>query len=144
MIKPQTTETIDRLNRLFRLIYRSLPVYLEAARPWAEKGRESTVETLARMAAEDRALAERIAQAIRQEGGQVEPGQFPAEFAALHDLSADFLLRKARALLERDLPVIKECVYELSRTVSLQPLLVDLLHVVHQRLATLQEIPHGE
>ena len=40
--------TIDLLNRLFVLLYRSLPMYLNSAHPWIHQGQEGAPEVLSK------------------------------------------------------------------------------------------------
>lgn len=114
--------TIAALNRLLRLLHRSLPTYLEGARPWASRERRKPSEVLARIAQDHRHYAQRLAEAIIQQDGLLEPGQFPIEFAGIHDCSAEFLARKTLELQYRDLEVIRHCVEALSGVPHLRAL----------------------
>ena len=81
-------DPIDVLNRLLRLLCRSLPVYLESTRPSDPLDPRDLGHRLSVIAADQRALARRVADAISERKGQVEAGHFPVEFTAINDLGA--------------------------------------------------------
>ena len=114
--------SIDLLNRLFRVHYRSLPVYVQGTRPWTPPEQQKALELLAAVAADQKRTAGQIAEAIQQERGRLDPGQFPVAFTAIHDVSAQFLLRRAAELHERDLKTVQQCADELATIPHLRPL----------------------
>ena len=118
---------IDLLNRLFRIHYRSLPVYAQGTRPWAPPEQQKALQTLAEVAADQTRTAAQIAKAIQERRGCLEPGQFPIAFTAIHDVSAEFLLRRAADLHQRDLAVIQECAAKLAQVPQLRPLAEETL-----------------
>jgi hypothetical protein len=121
------TRTIDLLNRLFRVHYRSLPVYVQGTRPWTPPEQQKALELLAAVAADQKRTAGQIAEAIQQERGRLDPGQFPVAFTAIHDVSAQFLLHRAAELHQRDLKIIQECAAELAAVPSLRLLAEETL-----------------
>jgi hypothetical protein len=102
------------LNRLFRLLTRSLPMYLEDAKPWSGGEATQAREALARLVADQRMLARRLADAIVERGAQPEPGAFPMEFATLNDVAFDYLLCRIIERLQREIEEIETCLAELS------------------------------
>jgi hypothetical protein len=121
------TRTIDLLNRLFRVHYRSLPVYVQGTRPWTPPEQQKALELLAAVAADQKRTTGQIAEAIQQERGRLDPGQFPVAFTAIHDVSAQFLLQRAAELHRRDLKIIQECAAELAAVPSLRLLAEETL-----------------
>lgn len=113
------TDEIAVLNRLLRILYRSLPVYLQATRPWIRRGTEKGLQTLAEIAADQRSLAVRLAEAIHQRDGQPEFGQFPVALTAMNDLSLEYLLHRALAYQRRDVEAIRRCADQLAETPDL-------------------------
>ena len=65
------------LNRLLRILSRSLPMYLREAKPWATEQAQPIQAALGHLAADQQALAGRVARAILERGGQPEPGPLP-------------------------------------------------------------------
>jgi len=114
MNRPDATRV---LNRLFQILHRSLPVYLQHARPWTQRGTEKAAEVLASLAADQETYAEMVADAIHERGGQIEPGRFPLEFLSANDLSLEFLVRKVIELHRRDIEAIEQC----SKALTVQP-----------------------
>ena len=86
--------THQLLNRLLATQYRSLPMYLVHASPWAHRGDEQALATLQHIVDDQKNLATRIAEYIQQQHGNVDPGDFPMEFTGLNDCSIDYLVRK--------------------------------------------------
>lgn len=144
MTRVDGTDTIGLLNRLFRIVHRSLPVYLAQAQPWPGPEGEKAQELLARMAADHRALAQRIAAAIRQEGGVVDFGRFPIEFTGMHDVAVDFILRKVHERLEHKVHMMSRCVDDLAGAPSLQPIAEDTLRITLEHLAAIREMQNAE
>ena len=105
---------VSVLNRLLRILCRSLPMYLESAKPWSSGEDRAAIAALARLTADGRLLAQRVAEAILRHGGQPEPGPFPSEFAALNDVGLQFLLRRVVDSLQGDVEVVEHCVDELA------------------------------
>jgi hypothetical protein len=130
---------IQLLNRLFRVHYRSLPVYVQGTRPWTPPEQQKALERLAAVAADQKRTAGQIAEAIQQQRGRLEPGQFPIAFTAIHDVSAEFLLRRAAELHQRDLQVIQECAAELASVPQWRPLAEEVLRQAQRHGEMLRE-----
>ena len=129
--------SIDLLNRLFQVYHRSMPVYVEGTRPWTPPGDRKALETLSAVAAEDRQTAQRIAEAIQQAGGRLDPGQFPTAFTDIHDLSAEFLCQRAAELLKRDLETTQSIAAELAGVPHLRQLADETLQQARRHLEML-------
>jgi hypothetical protein len=86
--------TEDLLNRLLVIEYRSLPMYLLDATPWTHPGDGKATAALRSIVATQRALAQRLADAIMNRGGTVEKGEYPMDFTELNFLSLDYLMKE--------------------------------------------------
>jgi hypothetical protein len=98
--------TIDLLNRLYVLHYRSLSVYLHYAPPNQLASHLHAAGVLAQVVADQTRTADRIGALIIESGGTVDPGEFPMSFTGLHDLSLDYLLK---LLIDRQQRTIAAC-----------------------------------
>ena len=138
------TRSIDLLNRLFQVHYRSLPVYAQGTRPWTPPEQEKALEALAAVAADQKRTAAHIAEAIQQQRGRLEPGQFPIAFTGIHDVSAEFVLRRAAELQDRDLKIIRECAAQLAAVPQWRPLAEETLRQAQTHQEMLAEGMRGE
>ena len=105
---------VDVLDRLLQTLCRSLPMYLQEAKPWIRRDEHPAEAAMDHLAADQRTLAERVAEAILEHGGRPEMGRFPLEFAATNDLSVDFLLQKVVDRQRQDIATIEQCVDALA------------------------------
>jgi hypothetical protein len=94
------------LGQVLRALCRSLPMYLEDARPWIAGDDEPLRTALGRLVADQRRLARRVADAILRRGGQPAPGPFPLEFTGLNDVSLSYLAGQVRDRLRTDIDVV--------------------------------------
>lgn len=85
-------ETVAVLNRLLEILSRSLPAYLQAARPYATSQQAAVCEAIDALAADQAHYAQRTAQAILDAGGMPAPGAFSPAFASVNDLGVEYLL----------------------------------------------------
>jgi hypothetical protein len=91
-------ETIDLLNRMHTILYRSLPIYASYARPWSDATREESLHTLDRIVEHQKKMCDRLCTMVLELGGAIEYGHFPMSFTALHDVSFDHIVK---IMLER-------------------------------------------
>ena len=94
--------TIEILNRLIALLYRSLPMYLRYASPWRTDQSEPLWRTVEHILIDQDALVARAAALVQELDGQVYTGEFPMEFTGLHDLAIEFLLQRLVHYQRRD------------------------------------------
>lgn len=130
------------LNRLLRIVYRSLPVYLAEAKPWLDGG--ETARAVERIAADQMRLAQRVADALRERGGPAHLGSFPTGFTAKHDLGPRFLLEEVVGHLERDVALIEACVADLACLPHTRSLAEEILGNTRGHLETLEEMMKDE
>ena len=137
------SDSINVLNRLLRIVYRSLPVYLAETRPWSLRGSEQAV-LIENVAQSQLDLAGRIADAIVRQGGGVESGSFPLEYTATHDLSMGYLLKRVAQHQVEDIAAIEQCVADLSHSVAFRPLAEEALGAARGHLDNLKETMNDE
>jgi hypothetical protein len=101
-----TPSTIDILNRLYVLHHRSLAVYLHYAAPDRLANNPKALAVLGQMVADQTRTADKLATLILDANGQVDPGEFPMSFTALHDLSVEYVVK---LLIERQQRHIAAC-----------------------------------
>ncbi len=92
--------TIDLLNELLTIEYRSLPTYLADADPWRREGDDRGASTLQDIVSDQLAMSARIVELLQDLDGAPSPGGYPMDFTDTHFLSLDFLLHR---LIERQL-----------------------------------------
>lgn len=132
------TDPIEVLNRLLRILYRSLPVYLAEVKPWSTQDSEDG-RAIELIAADQLRLAGRVADAILEQGGRIDTGHFPAEFTSKHDLATDYLVREAVEHHQRDVAAIQQCVADLDKAPFLRPLAEEALGSARGHLENLKE-----
>ncbi len=132
------------LNRLLRILCRSLAMYLRDARPWSDAAEQPAQEALDNLVADQERLARRIAQAILDHGGQPDPGPFPLAFACMNDASLDYLLQRVIEHLRRDLPAMEDCVAGLADAPELQVLAEESLGNAQAHLDILEGLGMGD
>ncbi|HYW79194.1 MAG TPA: hypothetical protein VE890_06425 [Thermoguttaceae bacterium] len=120
-------EVVELLSRLLQTLCRSLPMYLQEAKPWTRHDDEPIRAALDCLASDQQAAARRVADAIVDQGGQPDPGCFPVEFTAINDVSIHFLLSRMVQNQEQAVATIQQCVDRLAEL----PLLHSLAEEIH-------------
>jgi hypothetical protein len=128
------------LNRLLRILSRSLPMYLRQAKPWTSQQEQPIQAALGRLAADQQALADRVARAVLACGGQPEPGPFPTAFASVNDVDLAFVLQRVIDLGHRDLAALERCVADLGPWPELRALAEEVLGNAQGHLDILQDL----
>ena len=131
--------SIPALNRLLRLLCRSLPMYLNDAKPWSSADHSQARSALLRLIADQRSLGQRVAEAIVRHGGQPDPGPFPIEFAAFNDAGLPYLLREVLDRLRGDVEVIRRCADDLVAAPDTHALAEEVLGNTQGHIDLLQE-----
>jgi hypothetical protein len=137
------SDTIDVLGRLVRILCRSLPIYLESARPFPTRDTQAARDAVASLAADEQLFTRRVAGAIRELGGPVELGHFPLRFTSIHDLDVPFLLKEVVEHHRRDVAAIEDCTRELVATPPLQSLAEEILGNARGHLESLEALTIG-
>jgi hypothetical protein len=139
-MQPLRPDPVDVLGRLFRILNRSLPMYLAGADPWRHPGDEAAANVLADIVADQRLYTGRIAEAILQERGRVDTGDYPMEFTELNMLSLDYLLKETIRRQREDIAAIERCVADLAGNMQYQVLAEEALGNARGHLESLQEL----
>ncbi len=130
---------IDVLNRMFVLVYRSLPTYLAGVSPWIKRGEERALTTLSHIVSDQQDMATQIADLINRRGGQTAGSGYPMEFTDLNMLSLDFLLREAIEWERNTIAEIESSVAQLRNDVEGRRLAEELLGLEKGHLENLEE-----
>jgi hypothetical protein len=136
-------EAIPVLNRLLQTLCGSLPMYLAGAKPWTQSDHSSLQSAFDNLVADQQHYAQRVAEAISELGGQMEPIHFPTEYTAKNDLSLDFLLQEIIDALQQDMASVEYCVAELNGSPSLHSLAEEIYGNTRGHLENMQEIAKG-
>jgi bacterioferritin (cytochrome b1) len=134
-----SSEAVEVLNRLLHVLCRSLPMYLRDARPWTGPGQPRAQQAIDNLVRDQHMYAQRVAEAIAELEGGPDPGRFPIEFTAVHDLAIDFLLQKVIEQERRDLAAIERSAADLGSTPSLRSLAEEILGNARGHLEILEK-----
>jgi len=108
------TATLDCLNDLLHLQYCSLVRFLNYGSPFEPPGDGELVEAIRRINRDQEQMSQRVAHLILARGGNPEPGDFLIQFAELHFLSLDYILRELIHYQRGDVAEIAALVEELG------------------------------
>jgi hypothetical protein len=137
-------EAISVLERLLKLLCRSLPAYLADARPWAHAGDHHVQAALDRLVSDQQMYARRVAEAITRDGGRPDPGRFPMSMTAKNDLSLEFLLCEVIDDQRRTAAAIQQCAALLEDAPALHSLAEEAFGNVRGHLDILTEMMKAE
>jgi hypothetical protein len=133
-------DSIDVLNRLLQVEYRSLAVFVAQISPWTRPSDEPAAGTLRRMVEGQSELARRIAEMIQDRGEMPDLGVFPIEFAELNLLSLDFLLSELARRQRVTVSQIEEMVRGLSHDRAARELAEEVLGTEKAHLEMFEEL----
>lgn len=136
----QTRVTLEVLNQLLAIHTSSFLVYLAQASPWSRSSNQNAVETLRRIVDDQRAMIDRLSEAILDLGGSPEPGEFPMEFTSYNDLSLQYVIRLAVDRQRADTTSIQQCVEYLRSRGAACPLAEEALGLAKGHLESLEEL----
>ena len=114
------------LNRVLRILCRSLPMYLDEVKPWVAADARAACLELDRLTSDQRRFARRVAEAIVRHRGQPDPGSFPSQYASFNDVDVAYLLQRIVDGLRADVEVLEHCAAELA----ISPVACDLAEEV--------------
>lgn len=132
--------SLDVLNRLLRIVYRSLPMYLANTSPWTSRRDGQAEAVLARLVADSKHYAQKLADAILDRNGILETGSFPIEYADVHDLSLDYMVGELIESQHRNIAAIGRCVTALGRDRAARALAEEVLGNARGHLESLEEL----
>jgi hypothetical protein len=133
-------KTNDLLNRLYVLHHRSLPMYLHYAPPYQLGQNGKARSTLAQIVADHTHAADRLANLILENGGLVDPGEFPMSFTGLHDLSVEYLLGQVIDRQKRHIKVCEQLAKQLAADPLAQAKALEIVGEAKGHLANLEEL----
>ena len=143
-LEMNSLQTIQVLNKLLRILCRSLPAYLADAKPWGQSEDQQLRAALDQLVADQQRYARRVSETIVERGCRPDPGRFPTEFTAKNDLALEFLRREMIRQQEQDVVVIQGCAAELEGTASLHSLAEEILGNAKGHLDILKEMTKHE
>jgi hypothetical protein len=138
------SNVVGTLGRLLHILCRSLPMYLEDAKPWTRRDDQPAQRALANLVADAQTFSLRVAQAILELRGQPNAGRFPTSFTAVNDLSLSFLMPRVVQSQRRDVATIEQCVAELASVPLVRPLAEEILGNARGHLDILEGLMAGE
>ncbi|MGC3969981.1 MAG: hypothetical protein QM775_22440 [Pirellulales bacterium] len=105
-------DVVSHLNRLLAIHYRSLPMYLADAGIWRSSlpHDEELGKAIDRLTSDYRQTCGRIATAILDRNGTIEPSAFPMEFTDTNFLSLDYMLGEITELHKQDMDAMRRIV----------------------------------
>lgn len=83
------------LNQTAALHRNSMPTYLSFTHPWFGEGDEEAVDVLRQIAIDHKYVVDKIMTPLEAAGQDEHLGNFPMEYTSLHDLSIEYLVRRA-------------------------------------------------
>lgn len=120
-------EEIQVLDRLLKILCRSLPAYLADVKSWTRPDQQQIQSAIDHLVADQRQFAQRVSDAIVERGGRPNPGRFSSEFTAKNDLALEFLLREVLDYQEQDVEMIEYYVAQLESSPVLHVLAEEIL-----------------
>ena len=136
-------QTCSSLNRLSVALNRSLSGYLQYAPPWMNRDVEDVTLVLKQIVSDQEATVDRIGTMIQAAGEDVDPGEFPIEFASLHDLSLDYLLTRMVDGQREIVSVCEQAVSELAADALAQAVAQEAVGTAKAHLDSLLELAGG-
>jgi len=131
------------LNHLGSLLDSSLLAFMDCAKPWQGSGDESAVESIQRMADDQRSMVARIAEILDREGYTYDGGEIPMQFTSLFDLSLRYLLTQLVENQEQHVVSIGQCVELLDGAPLALALAEETLGLAEGHLENLRELVGG-
>lgn len=133
-------DTLSQLNRLLTIEFRSLPMYLHDADPWASSADDAAREALTNIIADQMQMSQQIAAYIQDLGEAPTPDEFPMEFTDLHFLSLDYLLNELLRYQQAAVAGLEECVAALSDDRDACSLAEEALGMERAHLEALEQV----
>lgn len=138
-----SVDTNAALNRLLILHHRSLAAYLSYAIPWLHRDNQAALEVMQSIAADHRAVVDRLGERIIDGGGMVNYGHFPLRYAALHDLSVDYLVTRLVEFEKQLIAEVSKCADRLRMNPEVHAIALESLGEAKAHLQSLEELTAG-
>ena len=131
---------VDVLNRLLALHRRSLPMYLQSAKPWVGPNEQATMAVLGDIAEDQTLMADRILAVIREHGGTPAPSDYPMVFTDMHDLALSYILPEVMGREQREIQYMEQAVEWLADAPAPRAITQEALGAARGHLQSLQEL----
>jgi hypothetical protein len=130
--------SVDVLNHLLQVVYRSLPMYLAGGWPWTDPQHAQAATVLRNIIRDQEAMSARVAALIDERRGAVDSGTFPMDFTDRQFLALDYLLPELIDRQRQDIAAIEECVSLLARNPEARSLAEEALGAERAHLESLE------
>lgn len=135
-----SSDILDVLDGVLRMLCRNLPQYLIEAKPWLQSEDAPFLAAMRNLIAQQRHYASRVAEAIVARGGRPEPGPFPLEYAPINDLSLDYLKKRILEQLREDFVALTATAKQLADQHELHALIEEIVGNYRGHLEVLEEV----
>jgi hypothetical protein len=115
-------------------------MYLASARPWFPQPESEAAAVLRHIADDQQLMVDRIGHVILDQGGSVQPSEFPIEFTDLHDLSIDYLIPQLIERQQREIDWMRQCAESLHEDPTARAITQEALGAAQGHLDSLQEL----
>jgi bacterioferritin (cytochrome b1) len=132
--------TLDVLNRLLAIEYRSLPMYLQGGDTWVHRGDERITTTLRRIVADQQEMAGRISRLVQRRGGTPELGEPRMDFTDTHFLALEFLVERLLREAKRGVAAVEECIDQLADDAVARELAQEVLGSQRAHIEALESV----
>jgi len=129
----------EALNELLGMLRHSFPQYLPYTSPYIPAVHIDTPSVLEDVAADQTLLADRVAERMDALGKNPDLAGFPMEFTDAHDLSIDYLLRRAIRYQHADLETLRELSASLELSPRVKPLVDEAIGMARGHLECMDE-----
>jgi ferritin-like metal-binding protein YciE len=131
---------LNTLNRLYLIENRSLAMYMVDACPWSHAGDEQAAQVISHIVADQKVMAQRLADLIDARDGRVHNGSFPMQFTDLNMVSLEYLVGELARLLRQDIESIRTSVEKLAGDREAQELAEEILGSEQAHLEALEDL----
>lgn len=135
-----TFATVDTLNLVLQVHYRSLPMYLAEAEPWRRHGSTERVAVVQDLINDDVRFSKIAADWIQRRGGVIDLGEFPIGFTDTNDLALDFLIEEIVNDQQGKIADLEDCLKVADVDPGVRSLAQEALGAARGHLQSLQEI----
>jgi hypothetical protein len=132
-------DAIRALYELLALTRGSFPHYLRHAHPYSVRGERECLAVLSDVVADQEVLANRVVEQLERRGKQAPSVEFPMTFTDSHDLSLDYLVKRAIRYQRQDLAALQRLSDSLDCHQSIRSLVDEAKGMARAHLESLQE-----
>jgi hypothetical protein len=115
-------------------------MYIRYASPWTHDGDTRAMAAIGHIVADHETLSRRIAVAIFERHGVLNPGEYPMSFTGIHDVSLDYLVLRLIECQRADLAAIEQCIADLRDDPQARATAEECLGAARGHLESLEEL----